>query len=295
MSLEQIHIDRFIEMLAVVQGASVNTVQAYTQDLNDFSPFVNSALSTTPEEIQVYLQDLNKRQLSAKTQARRLSCMRKFYRFLLERNDIQKDPTMMVHLPKLPKALPKALSQSDIKKLLEAVQGSHPNQVRLRLVLELLYATGLRISELVSLKMSDVISGEGKTLRIIGKGDKTRLVPLGKKAAETLSLYTKQARPFFNKQGDWLFPSTQPNKALTRQRLFQIIQEAGQSVQLKLSPHHLRHTFATHLLENDADLRAVQQMLGHASMATTQIYTKVANKKMKEALEKHHPLSKGVK
>lgn len=291
MALEINLVEQFLEYLAVQRGSSANTVMAYRRDLEDFAAFSPPVAQVTEHVLKGYLADLSKRELSARTQARRLSGLRSFFRYLVNQGEVKEDPTKHVKLPKLPQALPKALSVEAMQKLLSVAQGSKPQQLRLRLILELLYATGLRISELTHLKVSDIIAGEDEVLRITGKGDKTRLVPLGENTGITLALYLEHARPTFNKQGDWVFPSARAGKPLTRQRMFQLIKQAGEQVGVSVAPHHLRHTFATHLLDNNADLRAVQLMLGHASLQTTQIYTKVAGSRLQEVLETHHPLS----
>jgi site-specific recombinase XerD len=178
--------------------------------------------------------------------------------------------------------------------LLTAAVGNTPPQVRLRTILVVLYATGMRISELASLTTADVVEGEGLTLRVTGKGQKTRLVPLGV-ASQVVDVYLKTARPHLRgSSSGWLFPSPSGRAGLTRARLWQLVAAAGQRVGLPLThPHQLRHSFATHLLNGQADLRAVQLMLGHASLTTTQIYTKVTTDRARAALDQFHPLSKG--
>ena len=287
----------YVEYLTVMKGASPNTVMAYKRDVRDFLNFMAcESGAVTAAGIEKWLGFLAKggggREANgARSTARKLSSVRGFYTYLRDRGWATTDPTEGVPLPKLPQTLPKALSMADVKKLLLAPVGNGPSEVRLKLIIQLLYATGLRVSELVGLTLDAVADGEGVVLRVTGKGGKTRLVPLGEVAAGTLYDYMKNARPKLKgSTGPWLFAGPS-GAALTRVRVFQLLKEAGARVEVYVAPHHLRHTFATHLLANDADLRAVQLMLGHASLNTTQIYTKVAGERLRETLEKHHPLN----
>lgn len=288
----------FVEYLTVARGASPNTVQAYARDVRDFSEFLTEKCrrrawaEVLPPDVEAWLGALAKAGIGAKSSARKLSAVRRFFGFLLEREWVSEDPTELVPLPKLPSNLPKALSVEEIRALLASPLGNSPPEVRLRLILQLLYATGLRVSELCSLTLDAVAEGEGVVLRVTGKGGKTRMVPVGKVASETMQVYLKEARPRLRgSQGPWVFAGPDGRLPLTRVRVFQLMKEAGARVGVKVAPHHLRHTFATHLLQNDADLRAVQLMLGHASLNTTQIYTKVAQQRLKHSLDKFHPLS----
>lgn len=288
-------LEAFSEHLLVARGMSRNTVLAYTRDVADFMVFTHNKLEVPAAEVEDYLADLSKRGHAARSNARHLSTLRTLYRFLLERGNVKADPTTAVQGPRLPKSLPKALSGADMKTLLASSEGAQPEQLRLKAILYLLYGTGLRVSELAGLKLADVDEAEQGLLRVQGKGDKTRLIPLGEGAEALLRQYLAIARPHMaGAASTWVFPSPQRGKALTRQRLWQLIEQAGQSVGIAVAPHHLRHTFATHLLEHDADLRAVQLMLGHASLNTTQIYTKVAGERLRDTLETYHPLSKGI-
>lgn len=290
----------YVEYLTVAKGASPNTVMAYKRDLREFLTYVEmDSGQVGPKDIERWLGWLAKRTESTngpRSTARKLSAIRGFYTFLRDRGWAQDDPTENIPLPKMPQTLPKALSVADVKKLLLAPLGSSPAEVRLRLMIQLLYATGLRVSEMCSLSLDAVAEGEGVVLRVTGKGSKTRLVPVGEVAAGTLHMYLRDARPKLKgANGPWVFAGPTGQAPLTRVRVFQLLREAGERVEVKVSPHHLRHTFATHLLANDADLRAVQLMLGHASLNTTQIYTKVAGERLRETLDKHHPLSTGRK
>lgn len=284
----------FTEYLAVARGASPHTVAAYGRDVRDFLRFQQGDFKVGQGEMEEWLSALAGDGIGPRSAARKLSAVRQFYAFLMERGWVDDDPTELVPLPKLPSTLPKALSGAEVKLLLEAPLGDSPREVRLRLILQLLYATGLRVSELCGLTLDAVADGEGVVLRVTGKGGKTRLVPLGDVAAGTLRGFMAQARPRLKgHQGPWLFAAPNGKRPLTRQRMFQMIKEAGARVGVTVAPHHLRHTFATHLLQNDADLRAVQLMLGHASLNTTQIYTKVAQERLRDVMEKHHPLAGG--
>lgn len=284
----------FMEYLAAARGMSPHTVAAYGRDVKDFIKVMDGKEIATAgaKEVEGWLANLARRKIGPRSSARKLSALRQFYSFLMERGWAEDDPTSLVPLPKLPQTLPKALSVEDVRALMAAPLGNNPSEVRLRLMLQLLYATGLRVSELCSLTLDAVEEGEGITLRVTGKGDKTRMVPLGKVAAGTMEIYLREVRhQLRGSDGPWVFASPGGRKALTRVRVFQLLKEAGARVGVKVSPHHLRHTFATHLLQNDADLRAVQLMLGHASLNTTQIYTKVAQQRLKDTLERHHPLN----
>lgn len=291
-------VEAYLEHLLIGRGLSSNSIASYRRDLALFVNFTRKALDVPPAKVVAFAAAMAKED-SATTQARRLSALRGFYKFLLERGEVAHDPTAGLAGPKLPKSLPKALSGAEVKALLEVAEGAKPQQVRLRAVLHLLYASGLRVSELAGLTLADVDSGrENGVLQVRGKGDKTRVVPLGKVAEATLEAYLGVARPHLpGASTDWLFPSPYNAKgkgrAMTRQTLWKLISEAGAVAGVKVAPHHLRHTFATHLVEHDADLRAVQLMLGHASLNTTQVYTKVAAGRMRSALETNHPLSRG--
>jgi len=291
MPLEQNLIDAFAEHLYAVHNLSPHTVAAYRADLQRFQPYIPSAAATTRADVQAYMGEFST--LSATTQARHLSSLRNFFKFLMKRGDINHNPAADIPARKRPQTLPKALSQQDMRRLIDATRTKNPKDIRFQLMLHLLYGCGLRVSELTSLTTQDFASmGEGM-LRVTGKGGKTRFVPLGQVTAATAYLYLEQARgqlPFSHTK--WLFPSPRSGKPLTRQWGFRLIQTQGQQHGFTLSPHMLRHSFATHLLENEADLRAVQLMLGHASLTTTEIYTKVTDSRQRQALEDYHPLSK---
>lgn len=288
-------LEAFAEHLLVARGMSRNTVLAYKRDVADFVAFTGNKLDILPAVVEAYLADLAKRGQAARSHARKLSALRNLYKYLLDNGRVAHDPTAPVAAPRLPKSLPKALSGTEMKALLAVAEGTQPEQMRLKAILYLLYGAGLRVSELAGLSLADVTEAEQGLLRVTGKGGKTRLVPLGEGAENVVQGYLRTARNQLpGAVNVWLFPSPQRGKALTRQRLWQLISEAGGRAGVKVAPHHLRHTFATHLLEHDADLRAVQLMLGHASLNTTQIYTKVAGERLRDTLETYHPLSKGI-
>ncbi len=282
----------FCEHLAVARGMSPHTVAAYGRDVRAYAAFRHNKLVATRADVEAYLARLAKDGCGPKSAARKLSALRTFYHFLGERGWVADDPTAQVASPKMPQSVPKAITEAEVKKLLHMAEGETPEQIRLRAILHTLYATGLRISELCMLTLADITEGDGTFLRVTGKGGKTRMVPIGPTAKATLAHYLQAARPHLTGAGSgWLFAGRAKGKPLTRVRMWQLIQQAGASVGVKVAPHHLRHTFATHLLEHDADLRSVQLMLGHASLNTTQIYTTVAGKRLRDTLDKHHPLS----
>ncbi|NBV54543.1 MAG: tyrosine recombinase [Proteobacteria bacterium] len=300
----------FCEYLATARGASPHTLSAYKSDIKSFIQFIGGTANIThigPQKVEDFLAALAtqkgspysskskpQKPLKGRSLARKLTSLRQFYAFLLDRGWATHNPTDGIPLPKSATPLPKALSQQDIEKLINSPTGTTPQQQRLRLILQLLYATGLRVSELCSLTLEAVTEGEGLILRVTGKGQKTRLVPIGYAASATLTAYLQTARPHLKgHHGPWLFPAPNGKHPLTRQRIFQLIQNAGKSIGISVAPHHLRHTFASHLVANDADLRSVQLMLGHASLNTTQIYTKISHNRLTQTLEKHHPLSIG--
>lgn len=276
---------------------SPHTVTQHRQGLQAWAAWCGSRVSPltpTAADVEAFLQSLAKEGKGPATQRQRLLTLQRFFDARIAAGAQSENPARGIFAPKLPQRLPKALSEADMHRLLTAPVGDSPPEVRLRTILVLLYATGLRISELSSLTLADVMEGEGLTLRVTGKGQKERLVPLGV-ASQVIETYIQNARPHLRgAHSGWLFPGPTGKAALTRIRLWQIVKDAGRRVQLNLThPHQLRHTFATHMLNGNADLRAVQLMLGHASLTTTQVYTKVTTERTRTALETFHPLSKG--
>ncbi len=298
-------IEPFLEMLSAERGASPHTLESYQRDLKNCDAFLqkkNKALeNATLEDIRDYLAYLYDCQLKPASVARHLSSLRQFFSFLISEQKRSDNPTSQLDWPKLGRSLPKILSEQDILSLLETCHQDHqsPEGLRLTALLEILYATGLRVSELISLK-HDSIAPEKDVLIIMGKGGKERMVPLNKHAGHALDNYLK-VRAFFlenNSYSKWLFPSYGESGHLSRQRFGQLLKQlavqAGVDPQ-KVSPHVVRHAFATHLLNHGADLISVQQMLGHSDIATTQIYTHIMEEKLKELVLKHHPLGNSRK
>jgi integrase/recombinase XerD len=294
-SSDQQLIDTYLDAVWMEKGLSLNTLDAYRRDLHTFGVWLVSISQTLVgagrSDVQHYLAHRFEEGLAARSTARQLSCLRGFYRYLLRENRVQEDPTALVDNPKLGRPLPKSLSESDVESLLAAPDTDTPIGLRDRTMLEVLYATGLRVSELVGLKLHQVNTRQG-VVRVFGKGSKERMVPLGDEALSWLDRYVKNSRPVLlnDVQSDVLFPSTRARE-MTRQtfwhRLKQHVQQAG--IDKHLSPHTLRHAFATHLLNHGADLRVVQLLLGHSDLSTTQIYTHVASSRMKSLHEQHHP------
>ena len=296
------HIEAFLDMMLAERNAAANTRAAYARDLGDAAAFLMRKKITladaNDDNIRDYLRSLNK--TAAKTQARRLSALRQFFRFLCSEKIRKEDPTSSIDAPKLGRSLPKYLSEKEVTRLISESQ-RYPGRegLRLRAMLELLYAAGLRVTELVSLPLSSIQPDRAIVL-VKGKGGKERVVPLGEPALKAISAWLPARK---NMLGDkrtspYLFPSVSLTKdaPITRQRFFQLLKELALKSAIdpkRLSPHVLRHAFATHLIEHGADLRSVQSMLGHADIATTQIYTHVAGDKLARTVAEHHPLSKG--
>lgn len=288
-------IEQFLDSIWMESGLAENTLAAYRSDLSHFDEFLNKnnaeLLTVTKPLLLRYLKQGQDRGLTAKTAARLLSALRRFYQYLLLQKITDYDPTVEISLPKLPKTLPDSLSEDQIDTLLSMPDINDPIQFRDKAMLELLYATGLRVTELVSLRLEQVFLNQG-LIRIIGKGGKERLVPFGEEANQWLSDYFKMGRIMLvgTNECDVCFPSKRGSQ-MTRQTFWHRIkfyaQQAG--ITQHLSPHTLRHAFATHLLNHGADLRVIQLLLGHSSLSTTQIYTHVANERLKTLHAKHHP------
>ncbi len=281
------YLELFLEYLKSERNVSANTFQSYFLDLQDFLSHVDMDSVVTEEKIINYLEILNSQNFQVSTIKRKISALRQFFRFLLAEELIEKNPMTFIHQPKSRRALPKIISEDVVKKLREATSTlSLEDQVRSDLILYLLYGSGLRVSELISLKMNSFI--ENKFVRIFGKGRKERIVPITHQVVELLKQW-EEIRPF----SVWLFPSRNPEKHITRQRIFQLIKKIAEMSGVdptKVSPHVLRHAFATHVLDHGADLLSVKKMLGHESISTTEIYTHVSRSKLKEVVKKYHPL-----
>jgi integrase/recombinase XerD len=294
-------IEAFLEMLAAERGAARLTLAAYRNDLGDLAGFLAgrglAVEAADAAALHAYLGDAATRRLSPRTLARRLSAMRQFYRFLVSDGARADDPTAGLDAPRLGRPLPKILSESEVAALIAAAEARGDEEgVRLRCLLELLYATGLRVSELVGLPLT-AAQRDPRFLLVRGKGGKERVVPLSEPARRALAAYLAERRRFLPQQlpSRWLFPSRSAGGHLTRQRCGQLLKELAVAAghdPTRLSPHVLRHAFASHLLDHGADLRSVQQMLGHADIATTQIYTHVQGDRLRRLVETAHPLAR---
>jgi integrase/recombinase XerD len=292
------HIEAFLEMLAAERGAARNTLAAYAADLADFAAHAASGgaapAAADAAGLQDYMAGLHRSGLSPRTAARRLSALRQFHRFLLREGVRADDPTALLDAPRLAPALPKYLSESEVDALLAAAgrRAGRPGAVALA-ALEMLYATGLRVSELLSLPRS-ALSGDAAVLLVRGKGGKERIVPLSE-AARTAAAALVDAGGAAAKQARWLFPGRDPRHAMTRQGFALLLKQVALDAGLdpaRVSPHVLRHSFASHLLARGADLRSLQLLLGHSDIATTQIYTHVLAERLQRLVEAHHPLAR---
>jgi integrase/recombinase XerD len=288
-------IDRFLDSLWLEKGLSVHTRSAYRSDLALFNGWLEARdLQLDSVGRELILDHLAWRLndgYKARSTARLLSGLRGFYRFLLREGLITNDPTVQVDLPQLGRPLPKSLSEADVEALLAAPELDDPIGLRDRAMLEVLYACGLRVSELIGLTLEQVNLRQG-VLRVFGKGSKERLVPLGEEAIAWIERYSKEARPLLlgGKPSDVLFPSLR-GEQMTRQTFWHRIKHQARvaGIAKSLSPHTLRHAFATHLLNHGADLRVVQMLLGHSDLSTTQIYTHIARARLQELHAQHHP------
>jgi integrase/recombinase XerD len=290
-------LDEFSDALWLEDGLSRNTLESYRRDLNKFSSWLAEQrgcglLATTHADIQGFLAFLvSKQKARATSTSRAISSLKRLFRYLLRQNRITVDPTLQIATPKLPRSLPKSLTEEDVELLLNAPDVETPLGMRDRTMLEVLYATGLRVSELVNLSVAQVSLDMGVT-RVMGKGSKERLVPLGEESLDWVRRYLVEARPALlaGRMSDALFV-TQRSDAMTRQMFWYLIKKHAKhgGLHKALSPHTLRHAFATHLLNHGADLRVVQMLLGHSDISTTQIYTHVARERLKQLHSQHHP------
>lgn len=288
-------VDGFIDHLWLEDGLSKNTLTSYRQDLSAFAEWLQKTENrdlhqARQADIQQYLA-VRFPHSKPRSISRLIATLRRFYRYALRESQVEVDPTLQIDSPKLPRSLPKSLNEDEVEALLDAPDLGQPLGLRDRAMLELLYACGLRVSELVGLKVTEIGLQEG-VIRVTGKGSKTRLVPMGEEALEWIGRYLKEARPDIlqKRLSDSLFV-TQRGEAMTRQAFWYLIKryalQAG--IRKPISPHVLRHAFATHLLNHGADLRVVQMLLGHADISTTQIYTHVARERLKQLHAVHHP------
>jgi len=295
------HLEAFLEMLAAERGAAPLTLAAYHNDLSNLAGFLASRHvpleAADAASLHAYVASAATARLSPRTLARRISAMRQFYKFLLLEGMREDDPTVELDTPRLGRPLPKILSETEIRSLVDAARSWPGDEgIRLHCILELLYATGLRISELVTLPLV-AVARDPRFLLIAGKGGKERVVPLSEPGRLALARYLGCRERFLpeGRPSRWLFPSRSRVGHLTRQRAGQLLKELAAKAGLdpeRLSPHVLRHAFASHLLDHGADLRSVQQMLGHADIATTQIYTHVQTDRLRKLVESAHPLAR---
>jgi integrase/recombinase XerD len=289
-------IDEFCDALWLEDGLSRNTLDAYRRDLNQLAAWLGKEHGKTLEaaghaDLLGYLAFKVRARTKATTTSRQLSSLKRFYRYCLRQGRIKADPTLKIDSPKLPRSLPKNLTEEDVEDLLRAPDVEQSLGLRDRAMLETLYASGLRVSELVTLKLAQVSQDMG-VVRVVGKGSKERLVPLGEEALAWIRRYLKEARPALlaGRASDDLFVTAR-GAAMTRQMFWHLLRGHARKAGLKkpISPHTLRHAFATHLLNHGADLRVVQLLLGHSDISTTQIYTHVARERLKQLHAKHHP------
>lgn len=289
-------IDRFVDALWLERGLSDNTLMAYRRDLAQFEAWLTASdagalIDASGAELQAFLGDRLRAGASPRSAARFLSSVRSFYRWALREGLVSEDPSLLLESPKQGRPLPKSLSEQDVERLLNAPDLETDIEFRDRTMLELLYACGLRVSELTQLRVAQVSLNQG-VVRVTGKGSKERLIPMGEEALVWLQRYMVGARVSLThgQASDVLFPSNR-GTAMTRQTFWYRIklyaQRAG--IQVTISPHTLRHAFATHLLNHGADLRVVQMLLGHSDLSTTQIYTHVAKQRLQEMHARHHP------
>ncbi len=295
-----LHIKHFGHYLKLERSLSENSIEAYLRDVIKLQQFMEmkypkvNPQSVTPRHLQGFLQYVNELGMSAYSQARILSGIKGFFKYLMFEELIEKDPTELIEGPKIGRKLPDTLSYPEIEKLLEVIDLSKPEGGRNRAMLEVLYSSGLRVTELVELKINNIYFDVG-FLRVIGKGNKERLVPIGRDALKYLKIYIQEIRVHIPVQkgfeGDVFL--NRSGKRLTRVTVFTVIKELAIKIGLKktISPHTFRHSFATHLIEGGADLRAVQEMLGHESITTTEIYTHLDRDYLRQVITEFHPRS----
>ena len=288
------NIDAFLEMQIAERGASPNTIAAYQRDLQGLEHFLQgigtNLVQASNNDLRDYLAFLTTHHYSLKTQSRHLSTIREFYRFLYSENTIKQKPTDYLEAPKTQKSLPKYLSEEDVFSLIQQAK-----ETRLHTLLEVLYASGMRVSELVGLPVDAVIR-EKKHIFVTGKGNKERIVPLNEMACESLTKWLHEREKKYPRadKNKWLFPAKSKSGHLTRGTFFKELKKLALEIGLdptKVSPHVFRHSFASHMIAHEADLRSVQKLLGHAAIATTEIYTHILPNRLKKVIEKSHPLA----
>ena len=303
--LDTRRIEAFLDTLRAERGAADNTIEAYRRDLEDASEFLHanrtSLVDAGERDLSAFVRDLHERGMSAATVSRRLSARRRFFRFQLGDNERQDNPTSRLDGPAFRRDPPDVLSREEVSRLIDAAQGTEPSDIRTMCLIELLYGAGLRASECCDLPLSSLPAPTTTVLIVRGKGDKERITPLGKPALLALKNYMAVRDTFFPKSAvrttamRYVFPSRGAGGRLTRRRLGQILEDLAVKAGIaceRVTPHALRHAFATHLLSGGADLRAVQLLLGHADISTTQIYTHVVTDELRDLLETAHPLAR---
>ncbi len=295
LSADEALIERFADALWMERGLAQNTLAAYRADLSGLARWLAARGQRLDQvehaDLAEYLAARFKLGAKARSSARLMSSLRRFYRWLLRNGAIQSDPTLLLARPKLGRSLPKALSESEIERLLAAPEVTTDQGLRDRAMLELMYASGLRVSELVGLRLQQLRLTQG-VVRVTGKGGRERVVPVGEEALAWLQRYLETGRPVLTRrrESDYLFPSRRRNR-MTRENFWHIIRRYARAAEIRspLSPHGLRHSFATHLLNHGADLRVVQMLLGHSDLSSTQIYTHVAQARLQALHARHHP------
>ncbi len=288
-------VTRFLDAVWLERGLSANTLAAYRADLTALARWLAERqvriVETSRADLQDFIAWRVREGARPRSTARQLSSFRRFFRYLVRENGIREDPTAQIAMPKIGRSLPKSLTEEEVESLLGAPVVSDPLGNRDRTMLEVLYATGLRVSELVNLQHGQINLNQG-VIRILGKGNRERLIPLGEEAVRWLTEFEHGPRGeiLLERQTDFLFPTRRGDR-MTRQAFWHIIKRYARKagISKELSPHTLRHAFATHLLNHGADLRVVQMLLGHSDLSTTQIYTHVARERMKELHTQHHP------
>lgn len=287
------------QYLIVEKGSSKNTILAYMRDLLEYTNFLGSQRNiteieeTTIQDVEVYIKSMHN-QVSSRTISRRIVSLRNYYAFLTKEGILKKNIMSHFDLPKTKKYLPTVLSEEEVRKILDSVELTDPLSSRNRCMLELLYATGLRVSELINLTLTQVNIGM-QYVKVIGKGNKERLVPMTDYVSSLIKKYIEKDREFFlgNQDSSYVF-LTKKGKPIKREHVYQIVQKVSENsvVNKHISPHSFRHTFATHLLENGADLRSIQELLGHSDINTTTVYTHISNTKLQKEYTQFHPRMK---
>lgn len=289
----------FLEHIKAEKNLSLNTVESYALDLSEFIAHMKTldilqVTNVARENVEAHTAWLSKRNLSARTQARHVSTLRQFFRFLVAEGLNDKNPASTIELPKTPKRLPSHLEVSEIDQILESINPKTPRQIRDYAMISLMYASGMRVSELIALEMEHIDLARG-FVSTLGKGSKERVIPIGEMALSAVESYLSQARPLILDQieSNFVFVARQ-GKPLTRQGFFKLLKSYAKQagIQKDISPHKLRHSFATHLIEGGADLRALQVLLGHSNLTTTEIYTHLNKERLHQLYQEHHPRAK---